>query len=607
MKIHSLLALLGGALACSSIVRASSSEEIIVTGTRTPLALDRLAASATIITRADIEKRQVNSLPELLKGVAGLDVTVSGGDGKVTDVRIRGTESDHVLVLVDGVRIGSATVGTTAFQHLPLAQIERIEIVRGPRSSLWGSEALGGVIHIFTRRGAGETPRYSLDAGGGSYETVELSVGISGEYKDFDYSAALSRFDSDGIDARRPVQGPFGFSQPDKDGYDNFSFHVRGGYRLSAAGELEAFILRAAGTTEFDGSFQDKTDFVQQVVGAAVSWRLLERWRTELRLSEACDETENFAPSGAPASAFDTKRQQLSWQNDLSILDAHGLTLGLDYRQDEIQSSNRFAQTSRDNVGIYGQYSGNFHGHQLIASVRWDDDQVFGGKTTGGVGWSYRWREWLRLYASYASAYKTPSFNELFFPGFGNPALGPENADSYEAGLAGQHDVIGWSLRAYRTEVKDLIVTVFDPATADFSPQNVNKAEIVGVEAEFNFQWREWEAALAVEYLDPKDKASGSRLPRRVKQRLSLDLSRALGRFILGGRLLAEGSRFNNAGARNPVSGFATLDLRAEYRLNDNIRFQAKLANLLDKQYETIDSYNSKDRNFFLSVHYQSR
>ena len=208
MKNLFVSTLLVGASLYGSVILAAQQEEIIVTGTRAPIEAGRLPASVTVIDREDIEKLQAKSLPELLRGVAGIDVTISGGYGKTTGIRMRGTESHHVLVLIDGVRIGSATLGTAAFQHLQPALIERIEIVRGPRSSLWGSEAFGGVIHIFTRRGSGETPRYSLDAGGGSYDTFEVTGGVSGQYRDFDYSAAVSWFDSRGIDARRPHARP---------------------------------------------------------------------------------------------------------------------------------------------------------------------------------------------------------------------------------------------------------------------------------------------------------------------------------------------------------------------------------------------------------------
>ena len=290
MKKMFIRALITGAILYGPVIQAASYEEVIVTGTRSPIEADKLPAAVTVINRRDIEELQVNSLPELLRGVAGVDITVSGGYGKTTGVRIRGSESHHVLVLIDGVRIGSATLGITAFEHLQPALIERIEIVRGPRSSLWGSEALGGVIHIFTRKGSGETPRFSLDAGGGSFDTFEVSGGVSGEYQDFDYSAAVSWFDSRGIDSRRPTPGPFGVDQPDNDSYDNISLHFRGGYDFGDTGRVEAFILRAEGTTEYDGNFQDETDFLQQVAGGSLSFNPVEDWNTSLQLSESATE-----------------------------------------------------------------------------------------------------------------------------------------------------------------------------------------------------------------------------------------------------------------------------------------------------------------------------
>ena len=607
MKITAFLGLLVSAGLYAPVSLAASYEEIVVTGTRTPMAVDKLPASVTVLSRKDIEELQVNSLPELLQGVAGVDVTVSGGYGKITGVRMRGAESDHVLVLIDGVRIGSATAGITAFEYLPPVQIERIEIVRGPRSSLWGSEALGGVIHIFTRKGSGATPRYSLDVSGGSFETFEVTGGVSGEYQDFNYSAAASWFDSRGIDARQPVPGPFGFDHPDNDGYDNVSVHFRGGYSLGETGEIDAFVLRAEGATEFDGNFQDESDFVQQVAGGSLLLRLMDNWQTQLRLSEARDELESFAPAGGSASRFDTRRRQLSWQNDISLTDEHRVTLGVDYRDDKVDSSTNYDQSTRDNLGIFGQYDANFYGHQLLASVRWDDDEAFGGKSTGSVGWSYAWRGWLKLYASYGTAYKTPTFNDLFYPNFSNPNLGPETAESYEAGLEGRHDGFWWSVRAYRTDVDDLIVFDCDPVTFRCSLENVNAARTTGVEGELSVQWNDWNALLGIEYLDPEDQISGNRLPRLAKKRLSLELTRDIGRFSFGTHLLAEGDRFDDSNNLVRVGGVTTIDLLGEYRVNDRITFRAKVANLLDKEYQTIDTYNSFDRNFFVSVHYQSR
>ena len=588
------------------VIQASQQEEIIVTATRAPIEADRLPAAVTVIGRQDIERLQAGSLPELLRGVAGIDVVSSGGYGKVAEVRMRGAESYHVLVLIDGIRVGSPTLGYAPLEHTQPAHIERIEIVRGPRSSLWGSEALGGVIQIFTRKGSGEKPRYSLDAGGGSYHTFEVAGGVSGKIRRFDYSAAVSRFDTRGIDARQPTGGLFGVDQPDRDGYDNLSVHFRGGYEFGADGRIDAFILRTEGTTEYDGNFQDDTDYLQQVAGGSLSFSPFEYWNTSLRLGEARDESDNFAPSGDFSSRFDTRLRQLSWQNHVSLFDVNTLTFGIDYREDKVSSTSGYTRTRRDNTGVFGQYGLNFLGHQLIASVRRDDDEVFGDKTTGAVGWSYAWNDALRIYASYGTAYRTPTFNELFFPYFGNPDLSPETAESWEAGLEGRHERLGWSIRAYRTDAEDLIVTICDEFF-NCAPENVNEAQVTGMEGELFVQWGGWNAMFAMEYLDPGNQTTGNRLPRRAKKRLSLDLIRDIGRFTFGARLFTEGNRFDNALNTIKVGGFITVDLSAEYRLNDHLAVRARVANLFDKDYQTVDTYNSFDRNFFLSFHYRSR
>ena len=595
--------------ACTTIpaINAAVLEETIITGTRTELTTGKLAASTTVIDREEIRNLQVTDLPDLLQGVPGVDVTISGGQGKVADFRLRGTESDHVLVLIDGVRIGSATTGTTALQFIPVTQIERMEIVRGPRSSVWGSEALGGVMHIITRKGEGE-PRYELEVGGGSNDTYTMTGGADGTAGNFHYSGTVSYFDTAGINSQEPTTGFFGVNQPDADGYDNLSVHLRGGYRFSDRADAEAFLLRAEGMTEFDSSWEDKTDFVQQVLGVQAKLAPVERWTSRMSLSESRDLADNLMADGSFSSNFDTTRLQLTWQNDIRINDDHGLSLGLDYRDDEVTSNSGYDFSTRDNLGVYAQYNGNFSGHQLIASIRQDEDEAFGGETTGGVGWSYLWQDWLKLYAAFGTAYKTPTFNELYFPGFGNPDLGPESAVSYEAGLEGTHDWFHWGLHAYRTDLEDLIVTVANPAALyGYSPDNVGEARVIGLEGDVTVNWQDWTASLTGEVLDPEDESSGNRLPRRVEERLNFDLQRGFDRWSIGGHLKAEGDRFDDAGNTIRVDGFVTVDLRAEYRFNDQITVGGRVANLFDEDYQTIDGFNSLRRNFLLTLRYRSR
>ncbi len=245
---------------------------IIVTATRTAQTADQTLASVTVITRAEIEQQQAQSVEDVLRGVPGLSLANSGGPGKATSVFLRGTNSDHVLVLIDGVKVGSATLGTTAFEELPIDQIDRIEIVRGPRSSLYGSEAIGGVIQIFTRKGGGPTTPY-FSVGAGSYRTYNASAGVSGGGTRGWYNFSANDDHTAGINACKGslTAGCFAI-EPDKDGYRNASGTVRAGYRFDNGTEVDFHALRAQGSTAFDGSFVNAAQFAQQVVGGTLHY-----------------------------------------------------------------------------------------------------------------------------------------------------------------------------------------------------------------------------------------------------------------------------------------------------------------------------------------------
>jgi len=250
--------------------------EMVVTATRSEIDKKQLATATTVYTRQDIERLQSKTLPELLKGTVGLDLTQQGGDGKITSVFMRGTDSSHILVLVDGIKVGSATIGATAFEFIPIDQIERVEIIRGPQSSLYGSEAIGGVIQIFTRKGSrSEQPAVTLDAGGGTYDTIRTAGTVSGKWQNSWYTVGASHYNTQGFDAREPVPGFFGVDQPEHDGYYNTAVNARLGHRFDNEAEIEGSFIRAQGKTEYDGTFQDKTKFINQVASLSGSMDLL--------------------------------------------------------------------------------------------------------------------------------------------------------------------------------------------------------------------------------------------------------------------------------------------------------------------------------------------
>lgn len=579
--------------------------DLVVTATRTETAKNQLAAAATVYTRKDIERLQAKTIPELLSNTPGIDMTQSGGYGKDTNVYMRGTNSDHVLVLIDGIKVGSVTAGTTPFQFIPIDQVERVEIIRGPQSSLYGSEAIGGVIQIFTRKGRQqEKPSVTLDAGGGSYDTYRVSGTVSGKWKNSWYTLGSSQFGSQGFNTRQPVRG---LNEPDRDGYLNTALNARLGHRFDNTAEVEAFFMRAEGKTEYDGNFQNKTEFVNQVVGTTASMNIVDNWRSMLRLGQSRDDGDQFAPNGAFTSQFDSTRWNVSWLNEIALSANHQLVIGTDYRLDQVDSSTRYNESSRYDAGIFTElHSRILDNHFINASVRGDKNEAFGEQVTGNFGWRYNSDYGISPFASFGSAFKAPTFNQLYFPGFGNPSLKAEQSTSFETGLAGDHEWLQWEVRGYHTNIDNLIVTVSNPTTSLFSAENVGKAQIDGVEAEIGTQLVGWNNKLSMNLINPKNRVTNARLPRRAEKTLSYDLSRSFGQFDLGANVLAQSDRFDDALNRTKVAGYVTVDLRTAYHINKNWMLSAKLNNLLDKQYQTINTYNTADRNFFLSIHYNN-
>ena len=582
--------------------------DMVVTATRTETAKSQLAAAATVYTRQDIERLQAKTLPELLSGSTGIDIVQTGGYGKDTNLYMRGTNSDHVLVLIDGIKAGSVTSGTTPFQFIPIDQVERVEIIRGPQSSLYGSEAIGGVIQIFTRKGGQQDkPSVTLDAGGGSYDTYRASGSVSGQWKNSWYSLGSSQFGSQGFNSRQPTPGIFGVNQPDKDGYLNTALNARAGHRFDNNAEVEAFFMHAEGKSEFDGNFQNKTEFVEQNVGTTASMNIVDNWRSILRLGQSRDEADNFAPNGAFASRFNSTRWNASWLNEVALSDDHQLVIGSDYRLDQVDSSTAYNETSRYDAGIFTElHSRILDNHFFNASLRGDKNEAFGEQVTGNFGWRYNGNYGISPFAGFGNAFKAPTFNQLYFPGFGNPSLKAEQSTSFEAGLAGNHDWLQWELRGYHTNIDNLIVAVTNPATFLSSAENVGKAQIDGIEAEIGTHIMDWNNKLSMNLMSPQNRESNMRLPRRTDKTLSYDLSRSFGQLDLGAKVLAQAGRFDDTLNKTKVAGYVTVDLRSTYHLSKNWALSAKLNNLLDKNDQTVHTYNTADRNFFVSIHYNN-
>lgn len=577
---------------------------VVVTANRMAQTADQTLASVTVITREDIERRQPRSVPDALRGTPGLHIANSGGPGKSTSVFLRGTESDHVLVLIDGVKIGSATLGTAPWHDLPVDQIERIEVVRGPRSSLYGSEAIGGVIQIFTRKGHGPTKsRFSL--GAGTYDTAQASAGLAGGDRRSWYNFSASGLSTDGFNACRGMPGVGGcfIDEPDTDGYRNHSGLLRAGYRFDNGWELDAHWSRTEAETRFDGSFQNESETMQQVIGGSARYSPDADWRFEFIAGRSWDKSDNFK-DGVFVSRFDSIRDTIAAQNFITLSESRILTVGFDYQNDRVESAARFTETERANRAVFAQLQQYLNRHSFEASVRHDRNSQFGDHSTGSIAWGYELGPTWRSVLSYGTAFKAPTFNELYYPGFGNPHLRPEQSRTLEWSLRGKPGWGSWSATVFRTEVDRLIA--FDADT--FAPANIGTADITGLEATVTTHLSGWRLQSMATLLDAENRSGGenrgNQLPRRAAAAWRLDADRDFGPYGLGATLFAQSRHYDDLANTRALDGYATLDLRAEYRFAKHWRLQGRLRNLFDRDYETAAFYNQPGRSVFLILRY---
>ncbi len=588
---------------------ASGQAPLVVTATRMAQTADETLSAITIITRDEIERSQAGSITELLRGRTGIDIVSQGGAGQLTSMFMRGTNPGHVSLLIDGIRMGSVTAGRVSWEFIPLQQVERIEIVRGPNSALYGSETIGGVIQIFTRSGQGPL-QWSAMAGGGRYNTREAALDFSGSADNNWFSGRLSRLETDGFDAREPtVEFGTPINDPDDDGHDNTSLSLRAGRRFSGGAELEFLGLHAEGNIEFDSSdpFPNEDDFVEQVLGVSLRTPLTEFLNLTATAGRSLDERKSFR-TGAPGSTtqFDSERRSFSLQADYSNSDTDIFTFGLDYHDDRVDSSTPYNETARYTQAVFAQYRGERGRHTLLARIRPLDDEQFGSHTTGNLAWGYQLHATTRLIASWGTAYRAPTFNDLYFPDFmgfptSNPDLDPEESETLELGAEGSAGGLDWDLRIFRTRIDNLIV--FDLAT--FLPANVNKATIEGLEATLSGDLYGWTTSTSATFLNPSDDNTGNILPRRAKRSLKLDIYRRFGKAAIGASFITQSSRFDDQGNTVKLGGYGLLDLRASWQLSRDWQLQGRLENAFDKDYQTVDTYNTAGRSLFVTLRYR--
>ena len=590
---------------------APAEDAVVITASRTEQPLRDAIPHTTILTRKDISDSQAVDLPSLLQREAGFEYTQNGGVGAVTGLFMRGGRSAQTLIVVDGVRVEDASVGTTAIQHIMLDEVERIEIVRGNVSSLYGSGGIGGVVQVFTRRGHG-TPASSAEITAGSRGTSKLGAAYGGEVGATRFNVTLSRFDTRGFSAIDTRLAPK--ANPDADGYRNESVSGNLIQRISAQHEVGVLIYSSRGRLDYDSASGPPTDTHQSAQDLGMSqayWEAhpFERWTSRLTLGEGTDYRTDLR-NGTFNSSSNTRSRQLIWDNRLRAAPAHEFAVGLEALRQELQNSDLLPQR-RDRSADVARlgYLGRLGAHSLQVNLRTEDYSDFGRANTHFLGYGYDVTQAWRLTASTSTAFRAPTFIDLFgFRGSGgNAALRPERARTYELGVQWADGPNLVRVVAFDTRYQDAIT--FDVQTS--AVRNVRKASVNGVESSYSGRLAGFELRAALTVQDATEQEPGGQeLPaiRRAKRYGSLAAYRSLGRLRLGGELIASGARPDIdivSSARLSQAGYSVLNLTARYDIDKRLFVGARLSNALDEKYQLVNGFNTPRRGVFLTAGWQ--
>ncbi len=587
-------------LACASFAARAQSElpGIVVSASRTEQRVADALPATTLITREDIDAAQTPDLATLLRRVAGVEIAQSGGAGSVASAFIRGGEARHTLVLIDGVPINNLNFSLPALEHIPLANVERIEVVRGNVSSLYGSAALGGVIQIFTRQPAG-VPQATLTAQGGSRGLFEASA--TGSVKlasGTGLSATLDTLSDGGIDAIR--HNEIAGTDPDRDGYRRRSASLA---VTQAIGEhrIGLKLRETRGTTEYDSEFgpatqRDVSHFVEQ--GAVLDGQL--RVSSSLRVDAALTRSADKLDAAETAFPYFVNSESTGGQAGLQWQPAQGhrITAGIEHQRQHVTSDTVYTSDSRDVDSARAGYTFEGGPHHLQLNARHDRYSDFGGANTWLAAYGYDITKELRASVSASTGFNAPTFNDLYYPFGGNPALRPERVRSWEAAL--RYAAHGQELRTtlFENRYHDLIAN-----DAFFNRVNVGHARNRGVEVTYTGRILGWGVNASATSQDPRDVDTGTRLLRRARVLGHLALDRDMGPWQLGGNLRFSGNRLDRGG--RTVGGWGVLDLTASYTVSPQVRVFGRVENAFDRDYETVYGYRQPGRGVFVGVSWQ--
>lgn len=605
------VALAAATLTQTVVAQEAKMATTVVTAARAETKLDETLADVRVITAEQISNSAGRSLAEVLQRYAGVQMSSNGGRGNTQSISIRG--SKQVILLVDGSRFGSVTDGSPSLASLPLENIERIEVVHGPASALYGSDAIGGVIQIFTKQGKGVhkafAPYAAVTAGKAGYK--DAHGGFAGAQQGWNYSLNVARVVDPGFSSTNARSSSF---NADEDKYSQTSMSAALGYAFNADWRADGSWMIADSFGEFDNG-ATKDSWVDANAGTGqikLSGKITSHWSSSVSASTSSDKQHTYdrvlATGRLTDSLYQTKQQEYKWANEIKT--GMGLVVtGVDRLEQKVVSSTEYDETQRDTTALYAGLNGSHGAHSWQVNARGDDNSQFGTFKTWGLSYGYEVLPNLRAHISRGKSMNAPTFNQLYWPadpvwgGGGNPNLLPEEGRNTEIGLnwsVAQHT---FKLARFDNKVNNLIVW-------GTTVENIDRARMKGWSLGYHTEIAGLQLAATYEHLDAHD-SKGERITRRMPEhQATLALDKVLGAWKFGANALYVGKRTDTFGypaQKVDVSSYATLDAYAEYQFAKEWAMQARVANLTDRQYETAYGYNQRGRAGFLTLKWTPR
>jgi vitamin B12 transporter len=611
---------------------ALKTSDVFVTATRTPTPIKNIIADVTLISEDEIKRAGSASLQELLQKQPGIEIANLGGAGKVSTIGIRGTSSTHSVILVDGIRLGAATTGFTAIEHIPLSQIEKIEIVRGPASSLYGQDAIGGVVQIFTKKGLKGFKPY-VGIGYGSYNTSNFQSGIRGGNDQTTYAINFSTINSDGFSAFVPNPANAANSiNLDKDGYKNYSLSSLLNHKINQDYEIDLQYFSSKGKNQFDNRFANsspsfhgnyRNEIKLETYAMQLKGQINKVWQSSIKLSQSTDKyldlqknnKDTYLDEDGVTDLYKTTQDQFNWQNNFA-LPKGSINFIYDFLKQRIKTTDLYEKTQRTNHGFMIGYNLLENNHNFQVNLRKDFNSAYDDAVTGNIGYAYALNSNWTLASSYGTAFVSPSFNYLYSLAdpyaLGNPNLKPEKSKNIEASMRYRDDSSSLSLTVFQNKIDDFIIYsnpnfITDSRT---TTQNLNKAKIQGLTISGDQFLGHFQIKGSLTTQSAKNEDTDLYLPRRAKTFGNINLNYYVGYWNIGIEEIFSNKRFDNKENTVKLSGYSVTNIVADYKFNENLNLNFRLNNVFDKDYSLAAEgasgfrYQTPGRSLFANLRY---